>query len=272
MSAGVYSIVNRVNGKRYVGHSKNIRDRLNEHFNALKKSKHGNVILQKAWDKYGADNFTSEVLEYCGLNEMVEREQYWMNFYKSYCKESGYNVAPAAASNLGWKMPSTTKEKISKAMKGRKGHPLTEQQKDHYRRLYTGKKLPADQKAAISIGLRRYYESGGEASLGMLGKHHTTETRKAIANSNRGKKRSEITRKRISEGHRGVRYNWKNPELRIKRIADANRGKQRSAETKLRLSIAWDYDKHFTQETRKKISESMRKSLARRKAQGGLHV
>ena len=272
MKAGVYSIVNLVNGKRYVGHSKNIQGRLNEHFNALKKSKHGNSILQKSWDKYGADNFTSEVLESCDLSEMVGREQHWMDFYKSYCKESGYNVSPAAASNLGWKMPNTAKEKIRKALKGRKGRPITEQQKAHYRRLYIGKKLPADQKAAISTGLRRYYASGGEASLGMLGKHHTTESKQAISNSNRGKKRSEITRKRISESHRGIHYNWKDPELKIRRAADSNRGKKRSAETKRRLSVAWDYDKHFTEETRQKLSESMRTAWARRKAQEGLYV
>lgn len=33
-------------------------------------------------------------------------------------------------------------------------------------------------------------------------------------------------------------------------------GKPRSEETKKKMSEAWDYDKHFTEETRKKISES----------------
>jgi group I intron endonuclease len=50
---GVYSFINTVNGKQYIGSAKDFYIRLNEHLN----NKKSNVSLQKAFNKYGLDKF-----------------------------------------------------------------------------------------------------------------------------------------------------------------------------------------------------------------------
>lgn len=52
-------------GKEYVGASVNIVKRIREHFYRLEKGVHRNRRLQSAYNKYGKDSFSSEVLLYC---------------------------------------------------------------------------------------------------------------------------------------------------------------------------------------------------------------
>jgi len=48
-----------------------------------------NKILYYAFDKYGIENFSFEVLEY-QIENYNEREQYWIRYYDSF--ENGYNM------------------------------------------------------------------------------------------------------------------------------------------------------------------------------------
>jgi hypothetical protein len=55
-TSGVYKIINKVDGKYYIGSSGDIRGfnrgRWYGHINKLKKNKHINSHLQNAWNKY----------------------------------------------------------------------------------------------------------------------------------------------------------------------------------------------------------------------------
>lgn len=106
--AGIYKIINEVNGKFYIGSSVRLRRRKNEHFHELSLGKHSNTYLQNAYNKYGKDNFKWEIIEYIERIEdieqfkkkILEREQYWIDKYK----EEGYvlyNIRPTAESRLG---------------------------------------------------------------------------------------------------------------------------------------------------------------------------
>ncbi len=90
--SGIYCIVNCVNDKIYVGSSKNIKIRIANHKNLLIKKKHGNIHLQRAYNKYKLGSFSFEVLEYCNINKLLGREEYWINFYKSNSNKHGYNM------------------------------------------------------------------------------------------------------------------------------------------------------------------------------------
>lgn len=57
---GIYSFVNTVNAKRYIGRAKDFFLRLNEHLN----NKKSNINLQNAFNKYGLDKFHWVVYEY----------------------------------------------------------------------------------------------------------------------------------------------------------------------------------------------------------------
>ena len=97
---GIYKIENLINGKVYIGQSINIQERWNEHKlinsrtskNALKKQKYP---LYLAFQKYGLENFSFEVLEECSLEELDTKEQFYIKKYNSYIdfpNSNGYNL------------------------------------------------------------------------------------------------------------------------------------------------------------------------------------
>ena len=88
---GVYKIVNKVNGKIYVGSSKDIETRWRNHKSALNDGTHANPHLQRAWDKYKAHNFSFEIIEECSLDTRFEREQHYLNTLNPF-DNNGYNV------------------------------------------------------------------------------------------------------------------------------------------------------------------------------------
>ena len=55
--SGIYLIVNLVNGKRYIGSSVDIYNRLHDHLSNLKHNRAHNAHLQAAWNKYGDKAF-----------------------------------------------------------------------------------------------------------------------------------------------------------------------------------------------------------------------
>jgi group I intron endonuclease len=89
---GIYLIVNKVNNKVYVGKAINLKDRWRVHKWNLERNKHVNNYLQNAWNKYGEPNFQFEILEECEKEKLIEREQYWMDFYSSFESDNGYNI------------------------------------------------------------------------------------------------------------------------------------------------------------------------------------
>jgi group I intron endonuclease len=82
-TSGIYKILNKINGKYYVGSAKNIYDRWSDHKKDLKKSRHHNRHLQRAWDKYGKENFELVVVETCVPEALLDREQEHLTRCKS---------------------------------------------------------------------------------------------------------------------------------------------------------------------------------------------
>lgn len=60
---GIYKITCLVNNKSYIGQSTSIKRRWATHKRELASGIHYNRYLQNAYNKYGKDNFTYEILE-----------------------------------------------------------------------------------------------------------------------------------------------------------------------------------------------------------------
>ena len=82
--SGIYKIVNKVNGKYYVGSSRDIRKRWrSDHRKELTYNYHSNDYLQKAWNKYGGDSFELVIVERVELCELQKVEQKYLDIAKS---------------------------------------------------------------------------------------------------------------------------------------------------------------------------------------------
>lgn len=112
-NSGIYCIINKVNGKRYVGQTYDVNYRWRRHKNDLKCNCHSNQHLQNAWNKYGEDNFDFTVLEMCPLKDLDEKEIYWINFYD--CFNNGYNLAEGGLGCRGYKHTEEELQKMREA-------------------------------------------------------------------------------------------------------------------------------------------------------------
>ena len=100
---GIYKIENLINGKVYIGQSKDIDKRVKHHFvdSAFnEKNVEYNTPVHQAIRKYGVENFKVEVLEQCLREELDAREVYWIDKYESFPPDAGkgYNLTAGAKS------------------------------------------------------------------------------------------------------------------------------------------------------------------------------
>ena len=86
MKIYIYKITNKINGKIYIGQHKQttIKENVDRYLGS-------GILIKKAQDKYGKENFTKEIVEYCNEEDVNDREVYWIRFYNS-ITPNGYNI------------------------------------------------------------------------------------------------------------------------------------------------------------------------------------
>jgi group I intron endonuclease len=107
---GIYKITNP-KGKIYIGKTKDLKNRIIYYrtLNCKGQPKLYNSILKYSWL-----NHTLEVIEECYLEQLDNKEIYWIKFYNTVC--NGLNCTYGGE---GGSKSSETKIKISKSMKGK---------------------------------------------------------------------------------------------------------------------------------------------------------
>lgn len=91
--SGIYKI-DFPNGKSYIGQSQNIYRRIVEHnrYAFYGHGQHPIQVCEKAINKYGQIKQITILQEDVTLQQLSEKEKYWINFYNTTNKENGYNI------------------------------------------------------------------------------------------------------------------------------------------------------------------------------------
>lgn len=91
----IYKITNKINGKIYIGLSQKTEEEKENWYRLNFRHKDKNRAIFNAIKKYGWENFNFKQIDSgINLNELKEKERYWIKFYQSNKKEIGYNILP----------------------------------------------------------------------------------------------------------------------------------------------------------------------------------
>jgi len=136
-SACVYQITNISNNKIYIGSTIIPYNRLLMHYRSLNRGDHENIYLQRAWNKYGKDNFEFEILDKIVFKEQSKdyrveytrtREQFYLNDKLkadndlNYFKSNGYNMRPDAFSPEGCEISEKAKNRLKKEFRDKESN------------------------------------------------------------------------------------------------------------------------------------------------------
>lgn len=159
---GIYGIKNLINDKIYVGKTgMNFGDRWDNHKALLRNNNHDNKHLQNAWNKYGEENFEFVVLEDCNIDELNDKEIYWIKYYR----ESGlaYNIHDGGdgGNNLGKHLSEETKRKIGEKNRiNMLGKVFSDETKEKMKFSHLGKKykpMSEEGRKNLSEAQQRYF-------------------------------------------------------------------------------------------------------------------
>ena len=123
VQSGIYRILNTINGKIYIGSSKDVNSRFAHHRSSLRKGGHHSPLLQRSWDKHGEDAFLFEIVELCSVEDLMVREQTWLDDTKCYLSDKGYNCAFLADRPRVVRWSDERKDKMRKLNLGKKMSP-----------------------------------------------------------------------------------------------------------------------------------------------------
>lgn len=118
MSIGIYKITNLINGKCYIGQSVNIENRwaAEKRRAFLENEEEYDYPRSRAFRKYGLDNFCFEIVEECSINELNEKERYYIQHYNSLVP-NGYNQTLGGQSACGVKLTKALVDEITELLK-----------------------------------------------------------------------------------------------------------------------------------------------------------
>lgn len=158
----IYKTTNLINGKIYVG-----QDSTNN-----PKYLGSGLLLEKAFIKYGIENFKKEILEKCSSKKELDlREIFWIEKLNSINKKIGYNIAKGGSGGdtISGKRKSE-KEKFRKFLSDR------------------NKKFYKDKSNHPMFGKKQTDESNEKRRNSILGTKRSSSTIRKMSNSAMGDK------------------------------------------------------------------------------------
>lgn len=210
--SGVYKITCTANGKIYIGSANNLRRRWYEHRHDLKRRKHRNAHLQRAWDQYGESSFKFEIVELVMPWSLIDRENHWLEMLRPFDHTIGFNIGKRAESGMSGRHHSPeTRAKISAINAGRK---LPPEQVENSALAHKGGKRSPETREKISAAAKLRNQSPGyfeKMSQSHKGQIPSLAAREATSRLRKGIPLSDETRARMSEAQK-KRYQKPDPE------------------------------------------------------------
>ncbi len=200
---GIYVIINNVNQKRYVGYSIDMFRRWINHKSRLNNRVHITPHLQAAWDKYGMNAFSFEILQICDKDKLYFWEDYWAKVLKTHDREFGYNIQPTSPDGK-IKTSEETKKRLSDSNKGNtswtKGKKLSKSHRDAISAGNMGRKQSEEVKLKISLknkGRIRSKETCEKMRQSGLGRKASKEACEKMSKFQKGREKPNVIKKKI---------------------------------------------------------------------------
>lgn len=202
-ASGIYQIQSDITKKRYIGSAVNIKSRMRMHFRLIELLKHDNLHIQRHCNKYSVEDLYFGIIEICPKENLIEREQYWMNTLNP-----EFNICKIAGSCLGVKRTKKTRWRLILALKGKIVSIETRKKMSDRMKSQSGKDTP-------HYGCHLSKEAREKISKGNKGKIITKEVRERISKSlsgpnhpNYGKHRSIIIIENKIDKTKTTKYVW----------------------------------------------------------------
>lgn len=107
----IYLVKNQQNKIVYIGQQIGTKS-INEY-------KGSGLLLNRAYKKYGENYFKREVIEFCSIDELNDKEKLYIKQYNTKFPH-GYNLTDGGDGNKGLKFTIEQKQKISQSKQGQK--------------------------------------------------------------------------------------------------------------------------------------------------------
>ena len=114
----IYLLVNLKNGRKYIGQTSQTVYYLFARYRKESKKYGDNRYITRAIKKYGMENFSFEILEYCDTSSINEREMWHIGNINSKAP-NGYNLSDGGETERGWKWTVESKQKLRDSLKNR---------------------------------------------------------------------------------------------------------------------------------------------------------
>lgn len=191
----VYKIINKVNGKLYIGKTeKTLEIRWASHVKHYRNKV--NRRLYDSMNKHGIDNFSIELIESATcVEELNAREIFWISYYKTMDKEFGYNMTEGGTGGrLSPEMYAMIGKKVSIT---NKGHLTSDETRKKISDAHKGMSPSQATRDKISQTHKRIGICPPPTSLPgelhpMWGKTHTKEAKEKLSVARKGKTYEEV--------------------------------------------------------------------------------
>lgn len=112
--AGIYMFTNKVTKKKYIGKSSDLHCRFNNYLSkGFLEINQGGSLIYRQLLKFGFDNFSLTILEYCPIDDLQSREQYFIHVLKPLLNIRKFVAANPKTNKKEEQAPKITTSKLN---------------------------------------------------------------------------------------------------------------------------------------------------------------